>query len=351
MIKNIKIYIDSINKLLSRLRVSLSCHFRKITRGVPVLALGALLGSCSQPFPDGNVFDLWILIRMIPLPTPSISVAADTDRHYEEFSSTVTITPAADESYVDYFDLYWGKGSSRLGFIMRVPATGGPVTATIPANTTISSGADGILAYAKGDLGHESPVPGTAAITDVKQHYIFVLSATTGPVDGDLKTAGAGTNGIDGADNLCNADRVNIAGIEQTRPYKALVVDGINRQACSSANCSSGTSGQIDWVFYPDTDYLRTDGTTPILSTDPTNGIHDFATSIGAIDGANTYWTGLAADWTTEPANNCNSWQNGTNAFNGVYGDGNATTDLAISDGFGGWACDTGNQYLVCVEQ
>ncbi|PKA12234.1 hypothetical protein CH372_10220, partial [Leptospira meyeri] len=105
--------------------------------------------------------------------------------------------------------------------------------------------------------------------------------------------------GISGFDNHCNNSANKPSG---SHTYKALISDGIKRRACSTANCSGGTSEHIDWVLKPNQQYKRKDGTT-IIGTTNANGI--FVSSLTNVidpdmfDGASDHvFTGVNADWT-----------------------------------------------------
>ena len=75
--------------------------------------------------------------------------------------------------------------------------------------------------------------------------------------------------------------------------YKALITDGTNRVACTSANCATGGAGEnINWVLTPSTEYFRTDGTTEIGVT-TSAGIFSFPLS-NAITASGVAWTGFA---------------------------------------------------------
>ena len=144
-----------------------------------------------------------------------------------------------------------------------------------------------------------------------------------------------GGGGISGADALC---------VSAGAGYKAMIVDGTARRACSTASCSAGITEHIDWVLRPNITYLRGDGVT-LIATSDLAGVLPFslaATITGAGDQA---WTGLNTDWTTS-AHTCNSWATTTNQ--GQYGQGNATGGQAISANNA--AC-TASLRLYCVEQ
>jgi hypothetical protein len=175
-----------------------------------------------------------------------------------------------------------------------------------------------------------SPPPGPPPT-----YRIFV---TFGSYDGNR-------GGIAGADLNCQTDSNKPGG---TATWKAMLVAGTTRRACTSANCSTnGNSEHNDWVLKPNATYVRPDGTL-IGSTDA-NALLIFplSNSIGTTDVQP--WTGLNIDWTTDNLNNCNNW--GITAFN-VYGRiGQA--NLLLSDTIDVSnirACDSPRP-LYCVEQ
>ncbi|MDI7183908.1 endostatin-like outer membrane lipoprotein, LenD-like [Leptospira santarosai] len=177
--------------------------------------------------------------------------------------------------------------------------------------------------------------------------YLYQVGGT----DGDLSFQGK--PGLYGADKRCNTNTfensVELSKIQgKTKPFKAMVVDGINRRASVTANQGDG---QIDWVLKPNTEYRRTltnwgslVGVTNSagLFTFPLNSTWDH------FEG-NNIWTGLNSDWTGAPEN-CGMWMNPD--ANGRYGDSDSTTDGAISAGVS--ACDNSafiDPEILCVEQ
>jgi Protein of unknown function (DUF1554) len=160
--------------------------------------------------------------------------------------------------------------------------------------------------------------------------------------DGDLRTAGQGTSGIEGADNLCNNDsmqpNINLY-------YKAMIVDSTGeRTACTSANCSSfGTDEHEDWVIQPFAKYFQAMGTF-LIDTADDNGLLAFSTAPGSFP---MTWTGLATDWTTD-VSHCSDWTSNA-VINGTIGNGSMTGTDAYSSGVAG--CDTAGPVLYCVEQ
>ena len=174
---------------------------------------------------------------------------------------------------------------------------------------------------------------------------------TTDPVCGDAgasciifvtdSTYNGNLSGISGADTKCNND----ANKPNTSTYKAMIVDGTNRDAEAGA--------QVDWVLKANTKYVRADGTTEIFTT---NADHIFDFSIA--DATNSVaatsapvWTGLINDWTFS-GESCNDWADNGTGIVGWLGNTGLTNGSLIMDGFPQmtWTCDyTYNLY--CVEQ
>ena len=90
-------------------------------------------------------------------------------------------------------------------------------------------------------------------------HCIFA----TATYDGDLRTAGGGATGIEGTYSLCAQakDSEQPALPKTGSEYRALLVDASNRVACTSINCSGGSSEHVDWVLRANTSYKRPGGT------------------------------------------------------------------------------------------
>lgn len=120
---------------------------------------------------------------------------------------------------------------------------------------------------------------------------IFV---TLGQLTGNL----SGTNGISAADGQCNVDGNKPA----TGTYKAMLVDGVFRAACTTPNCSGGPSEHIDWVLSPGVNYIRAADSRFLFTADD-NAIFVFGTLSASLDtGISNYWTGFKnnnADWVT----------------------------------------------------
>lgn len=204
------------------------------------------------------------------------------------------------------------------------------------------------------DLYNKLACPGCvtsiqAPCTDCR---IFVSGTTQGnmtstscaaPTVG-IAVCGQGANGIQKADYICQNDPSRPAG---TRRWKALIVDGLNRTACTNTNCASGTAGRIDWVLWPNTKYFKPDGVTLVMTTD-VNGVFIFGTLTNFINNAVAYsaWTGINGDWTTSTAH-CTQWTDNT-LITGSYGTSSLNDSQSIAANT--ITCNTNNN-LYCVEQ
>jgi hypothetical protein len=154
-------------------------------------------------------------------------------------------------------------------------------------------------------------------------------------------------NGIAGADAFCNNDegKPESPGVG-TGLYKALMVAGTTRVACTSALCPLGE--RVDWVLTKNTIYARSDGT--IIGT--TNSLQLFEFPLNAEVytpdlGVPLSWTGLNANWTSDPANNCTEWGNSVGG-SGAVGKANEVLSQSIRNGQ--VDCEE-TQNLYCVEQ
>ena len=211
--------------------------------------------------------------------------------------------------------------------------------------------------------------PGTAASGNVTAAAprvpcstckIFVTASTW---NGQF-TGGAGVTV--GAVTLAQLD--NLCMIDANQPldggtYKAMIVKttpGDTRTACTTVECSGGTSENTNWVLLPNHDYYRVDGIT-LIGTTNAGGVFPFSiqsltNSISGVD--QWYWTGLGGTgigsgkpaWTN--AVTCTNWT--TTSAVGTEGHGNGTTgnnngnDGAIS----GWQQICSDLLsLACAEQ
>ncbi|TGK82048.1 DUF1554 domain-containing protein [Leptospira noumeaensis] len=174
---------------------------------------------------------------------------------------------------------------------------------------------------------------------------------TTGTCKIFIATPTAPNNaGISGFDTHCNNSPNKPSG---SYVYKALISDGIKRRACSTANCSGGTSEHIDWVLKPNQQYKRKDGTTTIGTTNA-NGI--FVTSLtnvidpDVIDGyTDNVFTGVNANWT--PGDDCSDWTGSGDTMTGAYLYSDIRAFAEMSRGCSAMINQVFRGKAICVEQ
>ncbi|MCR9141893.1 MAG: DUF1554 domain-containing protein [bacterium] len=186
---------------------------------------------------------------------------------------------------------------------------------------------------------------------------VLVQNATSSSSSSSTGCAGSGhclmfvtnaavtvTTGIAGLDSQCQSNASKPSG---GGTYKALIVDGTNRIACTTANCGGGTAEHTDWVLKPNKEYRRADGTT-VIGTTSANGVFAFPLTNSVDPGSvptNAMRTGMNNDWTSN-ANDCTNWSTtGGVAAGGVN---NVTSNALIFIGTSG--C-TNSDRAVCVEQ
>ncbi|PJZ68460.1 hypothetical protein CH373_16905 [Leptospira perolatii] len=189
------------------------------------------------------------------------------------------------------------------------------------------------------------------AIADPALSYKYIFVTVT-PRTGGL-------SGVAGADGICATEKdTNFAtypGIGTD--YQALVV-GTGRVACTTAFCSGGSAENSGWPLLPSTAYYLNypapvrvflTGTHGIPGTTP--GVSGFPLDQPfSSNGALQWWTGLAADWTSSPGEDCSTWGDGTGGSFGQLGTGGFTNDQAINSTFSS-ACNTSPVQLLCVRK
>lgn len=156
-----------------------------------------------------------------------------------------------------------------------------------------------------------------------------------------------GVTSIEKADDFCNKSLSK----PDNATYKALLVDGINRDAVSLT----------DWVFEPLTDYFRvydnvkigTTSSASILTafwSDMENSISDCDQVCGA-NGDFDVWTGIENSGDFSALNNtCDSWSASSNAYNGRFGNLSSVDGFAFSHPNGVASCAI-SMRIYCVEQ
>ncbi|MCE9598948.1 MAG: DUF1554 domain-containing protein [Spirochaetia bacterium] len=170
--------------------------------------------------------------------------------------------------------------------------------------------------------------------------YIFV---TQGTHNGNFAAGFA--NGIAGADSMCAQEKAaNFSSLPgASSDYKALIVDGANRQASATANLGDS---QIDWVLKANTSYYLSDQT--LLMTTNATSIFVFGTLLAqpATSGV-SWWTGMDLNWATGLACTGSVWAStGGSASRGLPG---VTGTTAIGSAAGQLCTSTFR--LLCVRQ
>jgi len=149
--------------------------------------------------------------------------------------------------------------------------------------------------------------------------------------------------GVAGADARCMSD----SAYPGSGIYKALIVDGTTRRACSTANCAGGSAEHMNWVLRPRATYRRLVSRQTIATTMASAGIFVFPLT-NSLDSSGLYYAaGFAstADWRTA-ANTCTGWSSAAGL--GELGDQTQVNSAAI---FATSAVCTAPENLICVQQ
>jgi hypothetical protein len=116
---------------------------------------------------------------MPPAGTPAAIAFSDLDPRQGQVSGTITVSPAADESDVTGYAVYWGTSATdRAGLapIVVVAKTGAQVSYPLRTGTTVPPGATYLLAFAANDDG-DAATPAATAIAD---NYPAVVDLSMG---------------------------------------------------------------------------------------------------------------------------------------------------------------------------
>lgn len=158
-------------------------------------------------------------------------------------------------------------------------------TCSISVNTTAQTSANtyNLAITNAGDLGNGALKSTTFTVAVTLPKLIFV---TDSPFSGNL-------GGISGADQKCAA-----AALTQNHPgtFKAMIVDGVARVAAPNP---------IDWVLHPTTTYVNIDNQKVNKTNE--NSVFPWPGESGVTTDDQRVWTGLMADWSSNP-NNCRGW-------------------------------------------
>lgn len=271
---------------------------------------------------------------------------------------TVTVTPDAQVTA--------NASAAPIPLTFTTGACPGPGNWCTAQTVTVTAVDDAVTEGA-----HNGTFTHTAASGDANYNGIAISSVATNITDNDISkrmfvtaathnggfdvdaalnggTFGATNsdgNGIPEADNFCDTDANHPA--PGTGTYRALIVDGVNRIASVSPNAGDG---QANWVLAANQNYVRSDGTTPIFTTNA-NRIFVFGTLTNSTGTTgDRYWTGLNNNWVTSPQH-CTNWTTNLGGPNqGQKGRADATNGNAINGGGGPPQCDQ-VYFLLCVEQ
>lgn len=135
-----------------------------------------------------------------------------------------------------------------------------------------------------------------ADLEDLAPRYVFVTSSLH---DGDLKTAGGGADGLDGADLICQGLADSVNAIVPVGTYKAwLSTDAVDAK------------DRIDITSGP---YFRSDGTVVANNgADLLDGTLDLPIQLDELGnniGAVRVWTGTAVNGEKFAGQNCGGWE------------------------------------------
>lgn len=195
-----------------------------------------------------------------------------------------------------------------------------------------NSASDAVIALAAIQATRSGASGGSAACATTGHCLIFVTNSNA--------TLNAGISGLDA--NCANDVNKPAGG----GTYKAMVADGTNRRACTTANCSGGTGEHIDWALKPTKEYRRADGTT-VIGTTTANGVFAFPLTNAiqtTVVGTNSTVTGLNTNWTSS-ASDCTDYTGAGNTSNGLHDDTSANLLSIGTSGCGN------SMKLICVEQ
>ncbi|MCP4138011.1 MAG: hypothetical protein GY754_44015 [bacterium] len=100
--------------------------------------------------------------RTVPLTNAAgISFPVDSDGTEDELTGTVTVTPAADESNITEYRLYWGENAVTKSAVLStaietLAASGSNLNFTLAADSAVPAGATHLLVYTANDMGESA---------------------------------------------------------------------------------------------------------------------------------------------------------------------------------------------------
>jgi hypothetical protein len=146
-----------------------------------------------------------------------------------------------------------------------------------------------------------------------------VVFATSGTFNGDLKTAGHGSNGLNGADNLCQQAADSDGSIVPPGEYVAWL-------SSSTSNARDRLAPLVDdGYILPDRTTIIAANKSDLLAGSMLNPINQDEN--GAVLSGDHAWTGTTFDGTSltdvSTAETCNDWSTPSelNGVIGIYGD------------------------------
>lgn len=154
-----------------------------------------------------------------------------------------------------------------------------------------------------------------------------------------------GDSAIHKADDFCNTD----PNRPDARVYKALLVDGVNRDA----------KALTDWVLEPSTTYYRpyddivigTTTSAAIFAAAHAPLTNAVAATISAADRGTEVWTGIANPGDFTAGECCNGWSDMTNSWSAHWANPTATDGSAFGISNGLVGCAIFQFWIYCVEQ
>lgn len=243
---------------------------------------------------------------------------------------------------------YTASITNTVTFVTVTP-TASDATATIAVNSvSVTSGvASGNLAMSVGVNAVTVVVTAQDATTKTYTITVTRLSAGVKRIFVTSSQYNGNLGGITGADTKCNADSSKPA---DGSTYKAILVDGTNREACTTSNCSGGPGEHTDWVLVATTSYVRASDSVVLFTTNA-NGIFVFGSMSNSFSSGTQvkYWSGFsnATIWGAS-GTICTSFTNTTGS--GRVGLSDQTNYTSLRDVAGSPSCAS-SQNLLCAEQ
>ncbi len=154
-------------------------------------------------------------------------------------------------------------------------------------------------------------------------------------------SAGGNLGGITGADQKCSDNKP----IGSTSVFKAMIVLGSTRRACTTEYCSGGVSENQDWVLAANTSYCTSDFESKVFETNSAGIINGSPSALASVE--TRAFTGLGDNWIGFGPN-CTSWTSNSAGQQGRTGNAQSVDTSFFS--LGSITCDN-NASLYCVEQ